>query len=714
MVHVNIHDTTVGENQGTARFLVTLSAPSDQTVSVQYDDFPGSASVNFPGEDYIGFLSSVLTFAPGETEKEIAVPVVSDTAPELTEAFSVVLRNPVGGAVGRSEGVAAIIDDDGAARPEPTLIVEPVFVGESAGHADFVLRLDGPSAAPVSLRYATVNGTAVANEDYAPATGSVLFAPGEVVKTVRVAIANDANPEAMELFSLRLDNVAGAEAPRSLISAVIADDDGPRSDQPVIDISDVVVAEGAGIATLRVSLSAPSDQAVSVTYDDLPGSAGANNPGADYTSFLSRTLGFAPGEMHKDITVMLEPDALAEGDEAFTLVLRNASGATIGDGMGQVLILDDDTADPADGPIYASIVGSATLRVTESPFGRLVEVPVRLSRPAEAFLSVPVAVRADSTLSAEEYALSVDTLVFAPGEIVATLQVFINDDAWWEPAETLRLDFDLSAEPALFDAPLSAEITVIDNDPRPAVTEGPDALTGTEANDFLDGLGGNDTIDGRAGNDVLRGGAGDDTLRGGDGADTLNGGDGDDIIFGGETDADLRDVIFGGLGHDRIDAGHGNDQVYGGDGDDTVEGGFGVDEIIGQGGNDVLTGSAFSDLIFGGDGDDFVNGGFGSDRVNGGAGADQFYHLGIADHGSDWVQDYSAAEGDRLVWGGGAATRAQFQVNLTETAGAGAAGVDEAFVIYRPTGQILWALVDGGAQGAINLQIGGQVFDLLG
>jgi Ca2+-binding RTX toxin-like protein len=229
-------------------------------------------------------------------------------------------------------------------------------------------------------------------------------------------------------------------------------------------------------------------------------------------------------------------------------------------------------------------------------------------------------------------------------------------------------------------------------------------LTGTAgANRLLSG----------SGNDRLAGDGGNDTLHGGDGADTLNGGDGDDVIRGGDTAADLRDVIFGGLGNDRIDAGHGNDQVYGGDGDDTVEGGFGVDEIIGQGGNDVLTGSAFSDLIFGGDGDDFINGGFGSDRVNGGAGADRFYHLGIADHGSDWIQDYSAAEGDVLVWGGGAATRAQFQVNTTQTAGAGAAGVDEAFVIYRPTGQILWALVDGGAQGAINIQIGGQAFDLL-
>ncbi|SER10562.1 hypothetical protein SAMN04488043_1161, partial [Thalassovita gelatinovora] len=142
-------------------------------------------------------------------------------------------------------------------------------------------------------------------------------------------------------------------------------------------------------------------------------------------------------------------------------------------------------------------------------------------------------------------------------------------------------------------------------------------------------------------------------------------------------------------------------------------GGFGTDTVIGGAGDDVLTGQAWSDLIFGGDGDDFINGGFGYDRVNGGSGADRFYHLGVADHGSDWVQDYTAADGDVLVFGG-TASADQFQLNLTETANAGGAGVEEAFVIYRPTGQILWALVDGAAQDEITLMLNGVSHDLLG
>jgi hypothetical protein len=66
-----------------------------------------------------------------------------------------------------------------------------------------------------------------------------------------------------------------------------------------------------------------------------------------------------------------------------------------------------------------------------------------------------------------------------------------------------------------------------------------------------------------------------------------------------------------------------------------------------------------------------------------------------------------------LVYGGTAAAD-DFQVNHAGTVGAGLAGVAEAFVIHRPSGQILWALVDGDAQDRIILSVGGQAFDLLG
>ncbi|MEY8841084.1 calcium-binding protein, partial [Cribrihabitans sp. XS_ASV171] len=245
------------------------------------------------------------------------------------------------------------------------------------------------------------------------------------------------------------------------------------------------------------------------------------------------------------------------------------------------------------------------------------------------------------------------------------------------------------------------------------ISDGGLTREGTDGADFMTGVLGPDSLSGLGGNDTIIGGNGNDTLNGGDGTDTLNGGDGDDLLVGGTSEEDLRDAIFGGNGNDSIDGGFGNDELRGDDGNDTVSGGFGTDTVIGADGNDVLTGEAWSDVLYGGAGRDFLNGGFGHDRMNGGTEADRFYHLGVADHGSDWIQDYSSAEGDVLVFGQGNATPDQFQVNFTETANAGVDGVEEAFIIFRPTGQIMWALVDGAAQPEINLLIAGQEYDLL-
>ncbi|TDT73141.1 hemolysin type calcium-binding protein [Litoreibacter halocynthiae] len=237
-------------------------------------------------------------------------------------------------------------------------------------------------------------------------------------------------------------------------------------------------------------------------------------------------------------------------------------------------------------------------------------------------------------------------------------------------------------------------------------------VTSGDGNDRLIGNAQDNELHGNRGNDVLTGGGGNDTIYGGNGFDRIDTGSGDDFIYGGADSADLRDEISSGGGNDYIDSGYGNDEVYAGAGNDTIIGGFGTDRLIGQTGDDVIAGGPLSDLIFGGDGADFVNGGFGHDRINGGAGADSFYHLGIRDHGSDWIQDYNSADGDVLVFANSDASVDDFQVNVAETANAGISGVSESFVIYKPTGQIIWALVDGNAQDEINLQIGGTVFDI--
>lgn len=170
------------------------------------------------------------------------------------------------------------------------------------------------------------------------------------------------------------------------------------------------------------------------------------------------------------------------------------------------------------------------------------------------------------------------------------------------------------------------------------------------------------------------------------------------------------DTLTGSSGSDTILALDGDDFIFGDLGQDVITGGFGADQIDGGGGADTLTGSAQADVIIGGDGDDFLNGGWGHDTLTGGDGADRFFHLGISDHGSDWVTDYSAAQGDVLMLGG-EASASDFLVQYATTIDAGSSGVREAFVTYIPTGEILWALVDG-ESGRITIRLTTGDFDL--
>ncbi|MEX5729334.1 hypothetical protein Ga0609869_002687 [Rhodovulum iodosum] len=271
---------------------------------------------------------------------------------------------------------------------------------------------------------------------------------------------------------------------------------------------------------------------------------------------------------------------------------------------------------------------------------------------------------------------------------------------------------------AVFDYALTGDDTFIDSAEARADTTGTFGLTGvmlagSAGADELSGSSGADNLHGLAGADRLVGRSGDDFLYGGDGADQINGGAGDDSILGGATAADGNDEIYAGTGADRVLAGHGDDVVFGMDGDDLISGGFGFDALRGQDGDDVISGGAQSDLIFGGDGDDFINGGYGYDRVNGGAGADMFYHQGSLGHGIDWVQDFSDAEGDMLVFDYPYADRSDIEVRFAETPGAGEDGVAEAFIVHPRFSQVVWVLIDGAELDSIDAVFQGGTYDLL-
>ena len=74
----------------------------------------------------------------------------------------------------------------------------------------FHVTLDRAASGPVTVRYATADGTAVAGEDYEAASGTLTFAPGETERTVRVRVLDDAVEDSGETFRLVLSAPGGA------------------------------------------------------------------------------------------------------------------------------------------------------------------------------------------------------------------------------------------------------------------------------------------------------------------------------------------------------------------------------------------------------------------------------------------------------------------------------------------------------------------------
>jgi hypothetical protein len=205
---VSIGDATVTEGDAgstNAVFTVSLSAPASNAVTVNFTTVNGTATA---GADYAA-SAGTLTIPVGQSSATVTVPVLGDTITEPNETFQVNLSQAVGAVLGDGQGVGTIVDNDprflkiGDVSMQEGRFGTRVFV--------FTVTLSAPSNAPVTVNFATANGTAKAGQDYNAQSGSLTFAPGQTTKTISIVVTGDRNREANETFFVNLSNVAGAQ-----------------------------------------------------------------------------------------------------------------------------------------------------------------------------------------------------------------------------------------------------------------------------------------------------------------------------------------------------------------------------------------------------------------------------------------------------------------------------------------------------------------------
>ncbi len=237
---ININPASIHEGdsgQVSLMFDVTLSASSQDTVTVDWTTMDDSSQVAAMGDDNCDFdvdyirSNGTAEFQPGNTQASVVVPVCGDTQIEPSETFEVVLSNSQFGVIQFDRAVGTILDDDG--QPQLRGYDQVIFEPESGVLSyDFNLKLSRSYEQDVSVNYATQSDSASAGSDFVATSGVLTIPAGQQEAVISVDILADPETEDIEIFRLVLSNPVNATLVNNPMTAFIMDANQDEQTKP--------------------------------------------------------------------------------------------------------------------------------------------------------------------------------------------------------------------------------------------------------------------------------------------------------------------------------------------------------------------------------------------------------------------------------------------------------------------------------------------------
>jgi ribosomal protein L35AE/L33A len=423
---------------------------SDETATAWYDYIPVSGNLEWNDGD--------------ASDKSITIAIVDDTEYEGNETFNLKLKKPTGGAkIGDpKKAVVTIIDNE--VPPAGTLQFSKAdySVDEDGGSVKItVTRKDGSSGA-VSVEFSTADDdSAEAGKDYIGASGITLsWGDGDDSdRTFNIGIIDDNIIEGDETFILTLENATGGATiglPNTAEVTIV--DNDPSSDPGTLQFSSATydVGEGDGTVEITVARVGGSSGEASVKAVASNGTAKKNK---DFEK-TTKTLKWGDGdESDETFTVPIINDSEYEDDETFSLKLKNAKGASLGNPKkAEVTIIDDDQLER--GTLQFS---DATYSVNED--GSSIEITVTRVDGKDGAVSVDC-ISSDGTATAgNDYIGIINTLSWSDqddGDKICTVQILDDED--FEGNETFNLTLENATGGAAIGETSTAEVTIVDNE----------------------------------------------------------------------------------------------------------------------------------------------------------------------------------------------------------------------------------------------------------
>ena len=411
MVGFTAPSSTLRENEGTATLRVTLTNPVSQDVIVTLSE---SGDAN----NEVAFTPRSLTFASGQTSKEITLTVVDDNTvePGATITYTLTGTPPDDVTLATSSHVVTFTDDD-------TSIVGfasgSSILREGDGTATLSVVLTNPVSEDVVV---TLNESGDGNDDLTFSPSSLLFTPGETSHNVTLTVnsVNDNQVEEDVEITYTLTGTPPDDVRFGTSSHVVtfADDD---SSEVGFASRSSSLREADGTATLRVVLTNPVSQPVEITISE---SGDTNNE----VAFSPSSLTFAPGDTSKNVTLTVQNDSKVEPSAIITYTLTGSlpDDVSFDTANHVVTFIDDDSA----------TVGFVRTSSTLSEGDNTDTLMVSLSAPSAQLVTVTLTESGDGN---DDLTFSPDSLTFTPGErskqVILTVNAFNNDNKVEEDVE---------------------------------------------------------------------------------------------------------------------------------------------------------------------------------------------------------------------------------------------------------------------------------------
>ncbi len=208
----------------------------------------GSGSHPADAADFGGALpTGSLSFAAGQTSKDVVVHVSGDTAAESDEGFTVTIANPVGATISTATAAGQIVNDDPVTQPAPALAIAPASISHDEGDlggTDYTYTVTrtgdttGASSASWSVAGSGSHPADAADFGGALPTGSLSFAAGQTSKDIVVHVSGDTAAESDEGFTVTIANPVGVTISTATAAGQIVNDDPVT--QPVLPDCPVV------------------------------------------------------------------------------------------------------------------------------------------------------------------------------------------------------------------------------------------------------------------------------------------------------------------------------------------------------------------------------------------------------------------------------------------------------------------------------------------